>query len=223
MPNSPQVHSGRAFDRLVNFTDGVTAVAITVLVLPIVDLRAEGDETTVWDIISDNLGQISTFAWTFVVIAVMWMVHNRIFSRLAGFDGTIFWLNTMWLLTIAFLPWTSVMYGTGIDGLGTDASMWSGGEGLGGAGLLYWTNMAVASSITTAISWHAHRYPILINEESQKIFLDNHMTRLRGTIFGGYFLIIGVTSVVAPQIALWMPLGLFVIGYLVSRQEVKSA
>jgi uncharacterized membrane protein len=223
MPNSIQVHGGRAFDRLVNFTDGVTAVAITVLVLPIVDLRAQGSEATVWDIISDHFGQLITFVWTFIVIAVMWMVHNRIVSRLAGFDGTVFWLNTMWLLAIAFLPWTSVMYGTGVDGVDTQSDLWSGGEGLGGAGLLYWANMAIASIITTAITWHARRHPELIDQGSQRFFQDNRVTHIRGLIFAGYFMFIGVVSIFAPQIAVWLPMGLIVVGIVLSRQEVKHA
>jgi uncharacterized membrane protein len=222
MPKSDNVHTGRSFDRLINFTDAVVAVAITVLVLPIVDLRAKGAEQTVWSIMNDNLGQIMTFIWTFIVVALMWQVHNRVFSRLAGFDQTIFWLNIVWLLAVVFLPWSSVMYGTGIDGTeaGASSSMWSGGEGLGGAGLLYWTNLAVISLVTSGITLHARRHPELIDQTSPRIFRDTTLTRSRGVIFGVYFLITGLATLVIPQIAVWFPLGLFVLGPIIARQEV---
>lgn len=223
MPSTAPLHSGRALDRLINFTDGVTAVAITVLVLPLVDLRAQGGEKTVWAIISDNSGQIITFIFTFVVVAVMWRVHNRVFNRLAGFDNVIFWFNLVWLLAIAFLPWSSVMYGVGIDNTagGSNLELWSGGEGFGGAGLLYWSNLALASFTATLISWHAHRHPNLIDADAPKVFLDTPIVRARGALFGGYFLLTGIISLVAPQIALWMPFGIFILAPFVSRKEMK--
>lgn len=223
MPSPLPVRSRRALDRLVNFTDAVVAVAMTVLVLPLVDLRAQGSEKTVWQIISDNSGLIVTFVFTFIVVGTMWRVHNRVFNRLAGFDAVIFWFNLLWLLSIAFLPWSSVMYGAGLDGTTSGASvqMWSGGEGLGGAGMLYWTNLAVASITASLISWHAHKDPDLIDNDEPRVFADTPLVRARGALFGGYFLLIGIVSLFAPQIALWMPLGIIVLGPIVGRREVK--
>jgi uncharacterized membrane protein len=223
MPRHIAIRSGRSFDRLINFTDGVVAVAITVLVLPIVDLHSERGENTVWEIVSDNSGQIFTFVFTFIVVAVMWQVHNRVVNRLIGYDDVIFWLNLLWLLSIAFLPWSSVMYGVGLDGTSGEAnwSDWSGGEGLGGTGLLYWGNLAVASFVSNAIAWHARRHPQLIDPDSPRVFKDTGVTHWRGAIFGGLFLAIGFLSLVIPQIAIWLPLALVPIASLVGRGEVK--
>lgn len=217
-----RVRSGRPFDRLVNFTDAIVAVAITVLVLPIVELRPKAGETTVWQVIGDNTGQLVTFAFTFVVVAFMWRVHNRIFSRLAGYDDVIFWLNLMWLMLIALLPWSSSMYGTGMDGfrVAADASNWfSGGEGLGGTGLLYWFNLGLISLIGGLIVVHARRYPQLIDSDAPRIFKNSPLVNTRGFIFAVYMFAIGVTTVVAPIIAVWMPFGFFVIGYLLRKRE----
>ncbi len=102
-----QIYSGRAFDRLLNFSDAVVAVAITVLVLPITSLAVTASEQTVWEVLGDHSGQIISFAFTFAVVGVMWWTHNRIFNQLRGFDTAILWLNLAWRLSIAFLPVSS--------------------------------------------------------------------------------------------------------------------
>jgi uncharacterized membrane protein len=222
MPKPIQVHGGRQFDRLINFTDGIVAVAITVLVLPIVGLRAKAGESTVWQILSDNIGQISSFLLTFVVVALMWQVHNRIFSRLAGFDDTIFWLNLLWLVLIAILPWSSSLYGSGIDSFNVNesTSTWfSGGEGLGGTGLFYWLNLGLISLVSGLITLHARRNPILIDPQAPRVFVDTRFVRSRGFIFGAYMVLIGLLTLVIPSIAVWLPFGLFVIGFVLRRQE----
>ena len=106
-----EIKDGRSFDRLINFSDAIVAVAITVLVLPIAGLSIERGEATVWEVLGDHRGEIITFFFTFFVVSVMWLTHNRAMNELRGYDGTIFWLNTSWLSIIAFLPVTSALYG----------------------------------------------------------------------------------------------------------------
>lgn len=211
---------GRSFDRLINFTDAITAVAITVLVLPIVGLRAQGNEQTVWAIINDNSGQLTSFIITFLVVAAMWQVHNRIFSRLVGFDDTIFRLNLLWLILIVLVPWSSSLYGAGIDATSlTDTPWFSGGVGLGGAGLFYWGNLAAISAVSNVIAWHARRHPVLIDASAPPTFRSNVIVRWRGFIFAAYMLLIGLASIVIPSVAVWLPFGLFIVGYVLKRQE----
>lgn len=217
-----RVRSGRPFDRLINITDAIVAVAITVLVLPIVDLRPQGSEETVWQVMGDNAGQLITFAFTFIIVAFMWRIHNRIFSRLAGFDDTIFWLNLVWLLLIVFLPWTSSLYGTGMDTFANSPDLhgwFSGGEGLGGAGLLYWVNMGAISIVGGLITAHARRHPELIDADTPRIFKDSPLVRTRGFVYGVYMIAIGVMTVIVPMLAVWLPLGFVVVGSLLRRQE----
>jgi len=222
MPNPKRVYGGRQFDRLISFTDGIVAVAITVLVLPIVGLRAKQGELTVWQILNDNSGQITSFLLTFVVVAVMWQVHNRIFSRLAGFDDTIFWLNLLWLVLIVILPWSSSLYGNGIDAFnaGTSTTVWfSGGEGLGGAGLFYWLNLGAISMVSGLITLHARRFPVLIDPNTPHVFIDTKFVRSRGFVFGAYMILVGVLTLIIPSIAVWLPFGLFAIGFALRHQE----
>lgn len=201
--------SGRAFERFVSFTDAVVAVAITLLVLSIIDIRPTSSEATVWSIISDNAGQITTFTFTFVVVAVMWQVHLRLFNKLQAFDGLIFWFNLLWLIGIVLLPWSSALFGEGVM---VNSSQFSGGEGDGGAGMLYWGNMAVISFAGVAIGRHAFTHPELLIPGST--YLRDYF---RGLVFGIAFLAIGVLTVVDPVIGGWGALVLIPMGAIADR------
>jgi uncharacterized membrane protein len=223
MSDKTPIRTGRAFDRLINFTDAVTAVAITVLVLPIVELRQQAAEKTVWQVISDNSGVLITFTFTFAVVAYMWLTHNRIFNRLIGYDGRIYFYNFMWLFLIVLLPWTSALYSDGIGGgVGYQDSNFSGGEGMGGAGLLYWGNLALVSVFGWLIVYHAKKNPELINQDVNRVFKDVPLVHYRGLIFAAAMLSIGLVSLFAPTVSWWLPLGLLPLGIFMSRFEVRN-
>lgn len=223
MSDKTPIRTGRAFDRLVNFTDAVTAVAITVLVLPIVDLRQQASEKTVWEVISDNSGVLITFTFTFAVVAYMWLTHNRVFNRLAGYDGRVFFYNLMWLFLIVLLPWSSVLYSDSVGGgNGSPESDFSGGVGMGGAGLLYWGNLAFISLFGWLIAYHARHHPELIDQDSNRVFMDAPLVHYRGLIFAGAMIAIGLVSLVAPVVSWWLPLGLAPLGFIMSRFEVRN-
>ena len=124
----------RSFDRLVNFTDAVVAIAITLQILPLIDVEGPKTGETVWQVIAENFSHISAFSISFAVLMVLWFKHNRVFNVMRAYDGVILWLNSAWLLCIVFLPWPSAMYGMVVD----DGIL--GGTGIG---LLYWWNMEI--------------------------------------------------------------------------------
>lgn len=201
--------SGRAFERFASFTDAVVAVAITLLVLSIIDIRPTSSEATVWAIIRDNAGQLVTFAFTFIVVAVMWQVHLRLFNKLQAYDTFVFWFNLVWLSGIVLLPWSSALFGEGV----MDASSkFSGGEGDGGAGMLYWANMAVISFAGVAIGRHARTHPQLVIQGST--YMHDYF---RGLVFGFAFLAIGLLTVISPAIGGWGALILIPLGAIADR------
>ena len=195
-----EIHTGRDFERLINFSDAVVAVAITVLVLAIVDIRPREGESNVWQIISDNSGQISTFFFTFLVVGLMWLAHNRVVNQLRGFDSLTFWLNLLWLAGIAFLPWPSSMYGEGIT-WGDAASVEHGG----GSGVLYWSTLAFISVLGFLIAWHARRTPLLLEPKARKALAEPvQRGQYRGLVLAGLFVLIGVVSAVVDGVAGWL-------------------
>ena len=94
----------RSFERLINFTDAVAAIAITLQLLPLIDIKAKDGET-VLSLFQSNLSQIFAFVVSFLVVLILWLKHNQVFNVMKRFDGKIFWLNAVWLILIVFLPW----------------------------------------------------------------------------------------------------------------------
>lgn len=209
--------SGRAFDRLINFSDAVVAVAVTVLVLPIADIAVSRGEESVWNVLANHAGQIITFFFTFFVVSIMWLTHNRIMNQMHGYDGVIFWLNTAWLSVIAFLPVTSALYSdAGQDGLGG----WFSGTNLNGSGMLYWGSLSLISLISALMSLHARRNTHLYDPE--QVIPHGWQNISRGWIYAIYFLIIGVVSLISTSISSYLPLGLIVLPFLLKREEFSN-
>ncbi|MER7249215.1 TMEM175 family protein [Kribbella sp. NPDC000426] len=100
-------------DRLVLFTDAVVAIAITLLVLPLVDLvpevKAEGGDAV--SVIQDHRQELFTFLLSFVVIANFWLGHHRVFEHVRAYTTRLIRVNLLWLLTIVVLPFPTEIIG----------------------------------------------------------------------------------------------------------------
>jgi uncharacterized membrane protein len=107
------VSTSRDPDRLVLFSDAVVAIAITLLVLPLVDLvpevKAEGGDAV--SVISEHRQEIFTFLLSFVVIATFWLGHHRLFEHVRAYTPAMMRLNLLWLLTIVILPFPTEIIG----------------------------------------------------------------------------------------------------------------
>jgi uncharacterized membrane protein len=96
----------RGLDRLVFFTDAVSAIAITLLILPLVDSATVAGEhgQSVTQFLSANLNQLFAFLLSFAVIARLWAAHHAVFEHVVSYNGRLFVLSLFWALTIVFLP-----------------------------------------------------------------------------------------------------------------------
>jgi len=209
------MHTGRAFERLISFTDAVVAVAITLLILPIIDIRGTADETSVWAIMADHSSELITFGFTFVVVAIMWRTHNRVFNRMRAFDETVFWLNLLWLAAVVFLPWASALFGEGIGIASNDGTET---EGMGGAGALYWMTLVVISGSGALMAAHVNRRPAMLENPDEA----SSKGAIRGFAFAAVFALIAVASLFFPVLASWLPLALIPISVWINVRAGKS-
>jgi uncharacterized membrane protein len=94
--------------RLETFSDGVFAIAITLLVLTIA-------QPNKYRILAQQLGHrwpsLAAYVVSFVVIGIMWLNHHTIFSHLERIDRGMFYLNLLLLMTIVFIPYPTAVFG----------------------------------------------------------------------------------------------------------------
>ena len=95
-------------DRLTAFSDGVVAVAITALVLPLLDIDVSNTSTLseLWDRYGE---QFAAFLLSFFVTAIFWAVHHKVWAAVRGVSGPLLWINMLWLLGIVLIPFGTVL------------------------------------------------------------------------------------------------------------------
>ncbi|MEV6239742.1 TMEM175 family protein [Lentzea sp. NPDC051838] len=98
-------------DRLVLFTDAVVAIAITLLVLPLVEIVSEPGDEPPAEMVSHHWPQIFSFLLSFAVIAHLWFTHHRLFENVKRYNAPLVLLNMGWLLTIVVLPFPTGLVG----------------------------------------------------------------------------------------------------------------
>ena len=98
------------FSRIVAFSDGVFAIAITLLVLTLSVPEHLGDEPLT-DALWDQRHNLIAYAISFAVIGRYWINHHRFFSSVTGFDGRLLTLNIFYLAWIVLLPFSTQVLG----------------------------------------------------------------------------------------------------------------
>jgi len=98
-------------NRLENFSDGVFAIAVTLLILNvrIPNTKDGADNKQLNHALYNMYPHLLTFAFSFLVIGVFWVAHHRIFSFVRILDSTLLWLNILYLLFVAVIPLTAAI------------------------------------------------------------------------------------------------------------------
>lgn len=88
------------YDRTVALSDGVFAIALTLLILNVAN--PEGGSFA--DRLQDVLPDIGAYALSFAVIGMLWIRHHGLFRDLRRIDGRLVRVNLVYLGLIAFIP-----------------------------------------------------------------------------------------------------------------------
>jgi uncharacterized membrane protein len=93
--------------RVEAFSDGVMAIAITLLVL---ELHAPTERGRFLHELAHEWGAYIAYLAAFAIIGVVWLTHHAMFRRLKSVNSALMSLNLLYLLLTSVLPWpTSVI------------------------------------------------------------------------------------------------------------------
>jgi uncharacterized membrane protein len=123
------------FDRLIMLSDGVFAIAITLLAF---DLHGPTHWRGLADIWAGLGPQLDAYALSFVVIAVYWLAHRRFFAMIVTVDAAVTVLNLVTLALVALVPAAT----TQVHGGGPQQ-----------ASMLVYSGLVVAIGLSVAAVW----------------------------------------------------------------------
>ncbi len=95
--------------RIEAFSDGVFAVAITLLVLGLQPPHDLLDEQALWNALLAQWPMLLAFVTSFATIGIMWVNHHRLFNLIKRSDNTLMMLNLLLLLVIVFIPFPTAL------------------------------------------------------------------------------------------------------------------
>ena len=94
--------------RLEAFSDGVFAIAVTLLIL---EVKVADDGGSLAQRLGHAWPSYAAYVISFIVIGTMWINHHRMFRALKAVDHTIIVANLALLLVISFIPFPTKLLG----------------------------------------------------------------------------------------------------------------
>ena len=179
--------------RVEAFSDGVFAIAITLLVLDIAVPARDLDD--LWRGIAHQWPSYLAYATSFITIGGIWLAHHGIFRQLQYADALIMRLNLVLLMAVSFLPFPTGLMAEAIRD--TDAER---------AAVVFYGATLLLISILLRVLWGAVvQHPDLLNSDvsEQDIKANRRVT----TPNIGFYAAVIALSVLLPKAA--------VFGYLV--------
>jgi uncharacterized membrane protein len=159
------------FARTLTFTDGLFAIAMTLLVvdLAVPTLTDHGSVHELADKLSDDTSKFTSFFISFAVIGRYWLAHHTYFSALARLDRKLIALNLVYLAFIAFLPFPTALLGEYFE---NPLSV-----------TIYAVNVAVVSGMEVVLFSYAYRHDFLERRLPRDVYRFGAAMSLAPVIF----------------------------------------
>jgi uncharacterized membrane protein len=172
--------------RLEAFSDGVFAVAITLLVL---DLRVD---TASSESLATQLGRewpsFVAYAISFFVIGILWVNHHALFALIGSVDRSLMFLNILLMMFVVTIPFTTATLAGYLSAGGSNARV---------AVLLYGASAEGMAISFTVMLAHMINHGLLLRPVSHR---EGRMGVLRfgvGTVIYPVATVIGLFSPIA--------------------------
>ena len=139
-------------ERVLAFSDGVFAIVITLLVLEIKvpEIPAAGAAEELPHALAEMLPVIVSHIISFALLGIYWVGHHAMFTLIKRYDRTLLWLNIVFLMCVASMPFPTSLL---IRYSGQRISM-----------AIYCGVLTLAGLSAVAMWWHASRQHRLIDE-----------------------------------------------------------
>lgn len=136
---------GYGLGRLLALSDGVFAIAMTLLVLsiPVPELGGRPSNQQVTEAVLNLAPNLTAFAVSFIIVGNYWRAHHRTFRRGERVDTRLLWLNLVVLLFVCLVPFSTdfqIHYGS------TTAAI-----------EVYYGNLVVIGIAFSVLAIHGHR------------------------------------------------------------------
>jgi uncharacterized membrane protein len=150
-PESPPPGEQVGLDRINAFSDGVYAIAITLLVL---ELSVPEGPASLFSALLEQWQEFLGYLISFAFIGGSWLTHARMTRLVKRADGTVAGLNLLVLLFVAILPFTTSLMVVNLSG-----------DAVAGAVLVYGTNVLLASVALSSLLLYIGRERALLVDD----------------------------------------------------------
>jgi uncharacterized membrane protein len=145
----------RSTTRTEAFSDGVMAIAITLLILNVHIDTGYASAHGLLRALDHEWPAYLAYITAFLTIAIMWLNHHALFDKIRQVDKSLAWTNLALLLTISILPFPTSVVAQYLRAGGTDAKVAVSFYGL----------ISTLNGFAWLGSWlHLARYPELLHE-----------------------------------------------------------
>ena len=137
-------------NRTEAFSDGVLAIAVTLLVL---DLRVPLRDTlhgSLASALADRWPAYAAYVTSFLIIGIIWVNHHGVFELVSRVDRDTLFLNLLLLMSVVAIPFTTALLAEYLLAGGRDART---------AALVYSAVMLAMSLSFAALYTHVARHP----------------------------------------------------------------
>jgi uncharacterized membrane protein len=195
--------------RLEAFSDGVIAVAITLLALNLTVAGPEGQGSLAHQL-QGKLPALAGYLISFFTIGIIWVNHHALVRTIKTVDRTLLFLNLVLLLFVVAIPFgtaTAADYLTKDDWSANVAMMLYGGVFLG-----------MSAGFGAIFEWTLHGQRVY-----QPLPAEQHWAARRRFVGGGLVYAIAIVVAFFNAIASFVIIGLVAVYYIFERTPVSPA
>lgn len=174
---------GDGLDRVLGISDGIFGFAMTLLAVNVdfPNLPPNSDPAQITQAVWELAPQLAIFATSFLLVAVYWQVHRRVFRYIKHNDAQLTWLTLLQLMFVAFLPVATGFFDTYPNVT---------------AVIVLYTGTLMAIGVLGSLMWTYAQRAHLIDPNANPILLEYYT--FRGSVILLIYLLVLVVGLVAP-------------------------